>query len=166
MTYAIISVGGKQYRVQEGDKLVVDRLGTPEGDTFSPKVLLVGGEGGVDLTPADGAVTAKVVGELRGPKITIVKYKQRNGDRRKTGFRAALTEIEIASIGAAAKKTTRSRKAAAKPATEDAPAETVAEEKPKPKPKRATKPRAAKTETPAGPEAVADETPAETEEAS
>ena len=52
MSYAIITVGGKQYRVQEGERLLVDRLKTDEGTTFNPRVLLVGGDGTTDLSPS------------------------------------------------------------------------------------------------------------------
>jgi large subunit ribosomal protein L21 len=100
-TYAIISVGGKQYRVSEGQRLLVDRLPTEEGATFVPPVLLVGGDDGPSLAPADVTVTARVVGNRRGPKIRIGKYKKRTGYRRHTGFRAALTQIEIQSIAGA-----------------------------------------------------------------
>ena len=111
MTYAIIKVAGKQYRVREGERLLVDRLREDEGATFAPTVLLVGG---------DGAVTAKVLGETKGPKIRIGKYKKRTGYRRHTGFRASLTQIQIESIGGA--KPTRT---APKPkANDEAPAET------------------------------------------
>jgi len=105
MSYAIISLGGKQYRVREGERLLVDRLPTEDGKTFTPDVLLVGGDGGTHLSPKDVTVTVKVVGQQRGPKIRIGKYKKRTGYKRHTGFRAALTQIEIESIGA---KTTRS----------------------------------------------------------
>jgi large subunit ribosomal protein L21 len=106
MTYAIIKVAGKQYRVREGERLLVDRLKQDEGSTFAPAVLLVGGDGGAQLDAADGAVTAKVLGDAKGPKIRIGKYKKRTGYRRHTGFRASLTQIEIESIGA---KSSRSR---------------------------------------------------------
>src|SRR5512138_301833 len=107
MTYAIIKVAGKQYRVREGERLLVDRLKQDEGSTFAPTVLLVGGDGGAQLDAADGAVTAKVLGDAKGPKIRIGKYKKRTGYRRHTGFRASLTQIEIESIGGA--QTSRSR---------------------------------------------------------
>src|SRR2546423_2167295 len=61
--YAIISVGGKQYRVREGDKLLVDRLSAEEGKTFHPNLLFVGGDGKADLKPK-AQVTAKVVGHV------------------------------------------------------------------------------------------------------
>jgi large subunit ribosomal protein L21 len=99
MTYAIIKVAGKQYRVREGERLLVDRLGQDEGATFAPAVLLVGGDGGPELAPAEGVVTARVLGETKGPKIRIGKYKKRTGYKRHTGFRASLTQIEIESIG-------------------------------------------------------------------
>src|SRR5204862_103391 len=96
--YAIISLGGKQYRVREGDRLLVDRLPTGEGKTFHPDVLFTGGGGKPNLSPRV-QVTAKVVGSPLGEKIRIGKYKKRTGYRRHTGFRAKLTEIEIQSIG-------------------------------------------------------------------
>ena len=111
MSYAIIHVGGKQYRVREGERLLVDRLKTDEGKTFNPRVLLVGGNGKTDLTPST-TVTARVVGHVLGEKIRIGKYKKRTGYRKHTGFRSSLTQIEIESIGAGA------RKAAAKPRAE------------------------------------------------
>ena len=71
-----------------------------EGATFAPTVLLVGGDGAAKLDPGDGVVTAKVIGDTKGPKIRIGKYKKRTGYRRHTGFRASLTQIQIESIGA------------------------------------------------------------------
>jgi large subunit ribosomal protein L21 len=117
MTYAIIKVAGKQYRVREGERLLVDRLQEDEGATFAPTVLLLGGDGAPQLEPAAGAVTARVLGEAKGPKIRIGKYKKRTGYRRHTGFRASLTQIQIESIGGA-KKATR---ASTKPKAEKAP---------------------------------------------
>jgi large subunit ribosomal protein L21 len=111
MSYAIISLGGKQYRVQEGQRLLVDRLRTDEGKTFTPDVLLVGGNGEPDLSPKTGLVTARVVGHVRGDKIRIGKYRPKSGYRRHTGFRASLSQIEIESIGA-------KKPAAAKPKEE------------------------------------------------
>ena len=99
-TYAIISLGGKQYRVREGERLLVDRLGTEEGKTFHPDVLFTGGDGNGNLSPRV-QVTAKVVGHVRGEKIRIGKRRPKSGYRRQTGFRAALSQIEIQSIGAA-----------------------------------------------------------------
>jgi large subunit ribosomal protein L21 len=128
--YAIISLGGKQYRVQEGDRLLVDRLPNAEGKTFHPDVLFTGGGGKPNLSPRV-QVTAKVVGSPLGEKIRIGKYKKRTGYRRHTGFRAKLTEIEIQSIGSSrssgssstAKKDGEPKAAAAKkPAARKAPA--------------------------------------------
>ena len=110
MTYAIIKVAGKQYRVREGERLLVDRLAEEDGATFTPAVLLVGGNGEPALDP-DLKVTAKVLGEVKGPKIRIGKYKKRTGYRRHTGFRASLTQIEIESIGA--KRATKKQEPAA-----------------------------------------------------
>src|SRR5215210_1093471 len=119
MAYAIISLGGKQYRVQEGERLLVDRLPTEEGNTFHPEVLMLGGDGKFELAPKSAQVTARVVGSPLGQKIRIGKYKAKKGYRRHTGFRAKLSQIEIESIGgsrAAAKK-----EHSAQPAKEDVP---------------------------------------------
>jgi len=99
MSYAIISVGGKQYRVREGERLLVDRLALDDGATFTPTVLLTGGTGDPQVAPAGAVVTAKVLSQEKGPKIRIGKYKKRTGYKRHTGFRASLTQIQIESIG-------------------------------------------------------------------
>ena len=108
MSYAIITVGGKQYRVQEGERLLVDRVKTDAGETFTPRVLLVGGDGNTDLAPST-TVTARVVDHVLGEKVRIGKYRQRTGYKRHNGYRSRLTQIQIESIGGTA------RKAAAKP---------------------------------------------------
>jgi len=118
MSYAIISLGGKQYRVREGERLLVDRLAEEDGETFTPPVLLVGGNGDPQIAPSNVVVTAKVLGQQRGPKIRIGKYKKRTGYKRHTGFRAALTQIEIESIGGAKRRAAAVPKTAAEPTPE------------------------------------------------
>ncbi len=120
MSYAIISVGGKQYRVSAGERLLVDRLALEDGATFNPPVLLAGGDGEPQIAPSGVVVTAKVVAQAKGPKIRIGKYKQRTGYKRHTGFRASLTQIQIESIGGAGKAKQERSKEAAAPA-DDAP---------------------------------------------
>jgi large subunit ribosomal protein L21 len=110
MSYAIITVGGKQYRVQEGERLLVDRIKTDAGQTFNPRVLLVGGDGNTDLAPST-TVTARVVDHVLGEKVRIGKYRQRTGYKRHTGFRSHLTQIQIESIGTATKKKAAAAKA-------------------------------------------------------
>jgi large subunit ribosomal protein L21 len=162
MTYAIVKLGGKQYRVQEGEKLLVDRVAVDENGTFHPEVLLVGGDGPAQLAPQGVQVTAKVVGHVRGKKIVIGKHRQRTGYRRKNGFRASLSQIQIETIGkkatraAAAPKTDEKPKAEPKPrATTAAKPKTTTSAKPKPaaaaKPKATTsaKPRTTTTKKPA-----------------
>ena len=119
MAYAIISLGGKQYRVQEGERLLVDRVPTEEGKTFHPEVLMLGGDGVFELAP-NSQVTVRVVGSALGDKVTIGKYRPKSGYRRKTGFRAKLSQIEIESIGGAAKRSAPAKKQA--PAKKEAPA--------------------------------------------
>ena len=107
MDYAIIRLGGKQYRVREGETLVVDRLKADEGKTFNPDVLL-----------GDAKVTAKVIAHERGPKIRIGKYKKRTGYKRHTGFRAATSRVEISLGGTAPKKAAAAPKTDAEPKAE------------------------------------------------
>ena len=136
MAYAVILVGGKQYVVHEGERLLVDRLAQDEGAVFQPDVLLVDA-GKPNLKPDAGAVSARILKHTLGEKIRIAKYKPKKGYRRHTGFRAHLSQIQIEAIGAG------------KPAR-PAKAETVAEAPAKPK---AAKPAATKPE----PEAKAPE---------
>jgi large subunit ribosomal protein L21 len=115
MDYAIIRVGNKQHRVRDGETLVVDRVHTDEGETFTPDVLL-----------GDGKVTVTVLSHERGPKIRIGKYRKRTGYKRHNGFRAATTRIEVSLGGkAAAAKAEAAPKveAAAKPKVAATPAE-------------------------------------------
>jgi large subunit ribosomal protein L21 len=141
MTYAIIKVAGKQYRVREGERLLVDRLKEDEGATFSPTVLLVGGNDAPALDPGV-KVTAKVLGDVKGPKIRIGKYKKRTGYRRHTGFRASLTQIEIEQIGDAKRRTAKKDEPdARKPKVTRTPT---------PKPAPAAEPEPQKASMPAG----------------
>ena len=129
-SYAIIALGGKQYRVREGERLLVDRLPTDEGKTFSPSILMVGGDGGADFEAKGVTVTARVVGHVLGKKIRIGKYKPKSGYKRHNGYRSRLSQIEIETIGGA-----KSSRAAAKPAAEKPAAAPKAEEAPKGMPK-------------------------------
>jgi large subunit ribosomal protein L21 len=110
--YAVISIGGKQYRVREGQRLLVDRLGVGEGKTFHPDLLMLGGDGEPKL--GDGLkgqeVTAKVAAHVLGKKVVIGKHRRRTGYRRRNGFRAHLTQIEIESIGKKAARSTAAKK--------------------------------------------------------
>ncbi len=136
MSYAIITLGGKQYVVREGQTLTVDRLPTEPGTTFTPEILFMGGDGQADLKPSGVTVTARVVENVKGEKVRIGKYRKRTGYKRHNGFRASLTKIQIESIGKGA-----ARKAAAKPAAEKPAAaeKAAAAERPAPKPDDAPK---------------------------
>src|SRR5207244_5877391 len=96
--YAIISLGGKQYVVHEGERFLVERLDQDEGKAVHAEVLFLGGGGTAELAPS-ATVTAKVVGHVRGPKVRIGKYRPKTGYKRHTGFRSALTRVEITTIG-------------------------------------------------------------------
>jgi large subunit ribosomal protein L21 len=138
MTYAVISIGNKQYRVREGLHLLVDRLPHDEGKTFHPDLVMLGGDGearlGDDLKGQQ--VTAKVAEHVLGPKIIIGKHKRRTGYKRRNGFRARLTRIEVQSIGSS-----RSTAAKKEPAKAEAK---IAEKAPAAKKPAARKPAARK----------------------
>ena len=126
-TYAVIESGGKQYKVEKGSSLLVDRLSAKEGDKVSLRAVLFRGDE-VVAEPKElekVKVEAKVSEHLRGPKIKVFKYKPKKGYRRRAGHRSELTRLEVTELKMGA------RKAAAK----EKPAEKKAEAKPKAKPK-------------------------------
>ncbi len=100
--YAIIETGGKQYKVQEGDTLQVEKLPAESGDTVTiDKVLMVNQDGEIRLgTPyIEGAtVTATMVEQGKGKKIIVYKYKAKANYRRKRGHRQPYSEIQIEKI--------------------------------------------------------------------
>ena len=98
----------------------MDRLKHGQGNTFQPTVLLIGGDGGTDLSPS-ATVTARVVADVKGDKIRIGKYRPKNGYKKHTGFRASLSQIEIESIGA--KKRAPAKAAETPKAKAEAPAD-------------------------------------------
>ena len=118
-SYAIIAVGGKQYVVREGERLLVDRVRADEGATFQAGVLFAGGSDGAAVAPGT-EVTARVVGHVLGDKVRIGKYRPKNGYRRHTGFRARLSQIEIESIGGGTKRPKPAREAPAEQGEEPA----------------------------------------------
>ena len=116
--YAIVKTGGKQYRVQEGQWLLIERLPEPEGEIVSLKPLLYVNDGEV----VDGedigrvSVDATILAHERGPKLRIVKFKPKRGYKRRTGHRQELTRIQVSSIklsaGGSKSKSRKSEKTA------------------------------------------------------
>jgi large subunit ribosomal protein L21 len=100
MAYAVIKTGGKQYRVEEGTTLLVERLTDDEGAKISLEPLLYAGDqtlfGADDL--AKVKVEAKIIGHERGKKLRIFKFKPKRGYKRTTGHRQELTRIEVTGI--------------------------------------------------------------------
>jgi len=99
--YAIVKAGGKQYRVEKGDSIVVDRMRADEGEKVSlDPLLFVDGDNAVfeggDLDKVK--VEAVVRGHERGPKIRVLKFKPKRGYRKRTGHRSDLTRLEIGDI--------------------------------------------------------------------
>ena len=94
--YAIIATGGKQYRVSEGDVIYIEKIDAQVDSTVSFDVLLVGNDGDVKIgTPIVEGVKAegKVVGQVRGEKIVVFKYKSKKNYRRKQGHRQPYTKV-------------------------------------------------------------------------
>src|ERR1700761_577871 len=124
--YAVIESGGKQYKVEEGTSLFVDRLDVKEGDKVSLRpVLFRAGDvivGAKDL--AKVKVEAKVVGNVRGKKIKVFKYKAKKGYRKRAGHRSELTRLEVTSLkgakGGSSKKAEPAEKVPAKAEKEEA----------------------------------------------
>jgi large subunit ribosomal protein L21 len=114
MTYAIVKTGGKQYRVEEGQTLLVERLRADAGDAVPLEPLLYRGDKDV-LDGADLAkvkVEAKVLAHERGPKLHVLKFKPKRGYKRRTGHRQELTRVEVTSIKAGARAPARKPAAA------------------------------------------------------
>ena len=102
MSYAVIKTGGKQYRVEEGQTLLVERLPDDPGATVELTTLLLAGDGDPVLDAAKLAsspVKAEIVGHERGKKLRVFKFKPKRGYRRRTGHRQELTRLRITKIG-------------------------------------------------------------------
>ena len=125
--YAIVKTGGKQYRVEQGQTLLVERLPADEGATVALEPLLVRSDESVfDAAGlAKATVEAKILEHLRGPKIRVFKFKPKSGYKRTAGHRQELTRIEVTTIKAGAAKKAAAKQAEPEaPAPADAPAET------------------------------------------
>ena len=101
VVYAIVRAGGRQEKVSVGDLVTLDRLSGNAGSTIElPALLLVDGDKVTSAQEelAKVTVTAEVLGNLRGPKISIQKFKNKTGYKKRQGFRADLTRVKITSI--------------------------------------------------------------------
>lgn len=102
--YAIIETGGKQYKVQEGDVVFIEKLTVDEGEQYLfDKVLAVSKDGSLntgDPMISGATVTAKVLGEGKGKKIIVFKYKAKKTERKKRGHRQPYTKVQIEKINA------------------------------------------------------------------
>lgn len=111
MKYAVIQTGGKQYKTQEGDKILVDRLKMKPNEHIDfPQVLLVRTDDNIiigDPIVKEGKVIGKVLEEVKGEKITIAKFKAKVRYRRKTGFRSLLSQVLIEKISTGKKETVK-----------------------------------------------------------
>lgn len=164
--FAVIKTGGKQYKVAEGDEIIVEKLDAEAGnDVTFDNVLMLGAEGKVTIgepTVSGASVVARVSEQRKGAKVTIMKKRQRSTYRRKRGHRQSETVVLIESILADGKKAPAKKAAAKKaPAADKAPAAETKAAKPAVE-KKATKPaakaapkKAAKAETEAAPKKAA-----------
>ena len=122
MAYAIIEMGGKQYRVEKGDSVLVDRVREDEGAKLSPRALLYSGDGegqtvfeGADLDKVK--IEAVVAEHVKGEKIRVFKYRPKKRYRKRAGHRSLLSRIEIREIhGPAAAKAAAGSAEGRKPA--------------------------------------------------
>lgn len=167
--YAVVDSGGKQYRVEAGETLVIDRLNAEAGASVTfDRVLLIGDEDGVTVgtpTVAGASVRGTVVAHGRGPKVIVFRFRPKAHYRRRTGHRSELTQVRIDEIATASgrskaasaekaapaeKKAAPRQKAAAKPAAKaegaKAPAKSEAKPAAKPRSKPSTKAAATATE--------------------
>lgn len=100
--FAVIETGGKQYKVNEGDIIYIEKLGANEGDTVTfdcVKALSVGGELRIGTPNVEGAsVKASVVANGKGKKIYVIKYKAKKNEKKKIGHRQPYTKVQILSI--------------------------------------------------------------------
>jgi large subunit ribosomal protein L21 len=119
--YAIVKTGGKQYRVERGQRLTVERLPVAEGADVSLEPIMYRSEDTVfdQAGLKDVKVTAKVVAHVRGEKLRVFKFKPKRGYKRRTGHRQDLTQIEVTEI-TAGKAKAAAKASAAKPAAEKA----------------------------------------------
>jgi len=148
--FAIVRTGGKQYRVAAGDKIVVEKLAGEAGDTVTLDDVLLAGDGGDLKSTAGLTVSAEIVAQAKGDKVTVFKKKRRQNYRRKRGHRQQLTILRIVGIGdakaapkkAAAKKEAPADEARAKPAEKKAEAKKPAAKKAAEKKPAAAKPAA------------------------
>ncbi len=101
--YAIIETGGKQYKVENGDVIYVEKLNAEDNETVDFNVIALGADDGIKVGApyVEGAkVTGKVIKTGKGKKITVFTYKPKKGEKRKMGHRQPYTKVEIQSVNA------------------------------------------------------------------
>jgi large subunit ribosomal protein L21 len=117
--YAVIETGGKQYKVEKGTALLVDRLPAKEGEKVSLRAVLF--RDGEVVTDSAGLekvkVEATVAEHLRGPKVKVFKYKPKKGYRRRAGHRSELTRLEVTDVRMLTRKPAARKTTARKPST-------------------------------------------------
>ena len=149
--FAVVRTGGKQYRVAPGDKIVVEKMDGNAGDTITLGDVLLAGDGS-DLKKTDGLkVSAEIIAQAKGEKVTVFKKRRRHNYRRKKGHRQQHTILRITAIGdhKAEKKPAPKAEKAPAPAKSEAAATAAAGESVEAKAPKAEKPKAEKKAAPA-----------------
>ena len=101
--YAIIAAGGRQYRVSQGDVIYIDKINKEADEVVTFDALMIGGDEGVKVgnpTVEGAKVEAKVLGQVKGDKIVVYKYKSKKNYHRKQGHRQPYTKVEITAVNA------------------------------------------------------------------
>ncbi len=160
--FAVIKTGGKQYKVESGQTLLVEKLAGNAGDTITfDSVLIAGGEGAPDSVAkgsVDGLTVAmQVIDQVKGDKVIIFKKTRRHTYRRKNGHRQQLTLLRVMEIAQNGKTLSKMEPKAAKPAKEEAAASVMAEKAPA---KKAVAPKAENSAPAEAPKKAAAKKPA------
>jgi large subunit ribosomal protein L21 len=156
--YAIVKTGGKQYRVERGQRLLIERLAVDEGANVALEPILYRSEEAVfdKAGLKNVTVTAKVLAHVRGEKLRVFKFKPKRGYKRRTGHRQDLTQIEVTDITSGKPKAAAAGAGGASPAPAKAPAKAAAaadkapaaSAKEAPAPAKAAKPKSARAPKP------------------
>ncbi len=112
--FAVVRTGGKQYRVAAGDKIAVEKLAGEAGEKITLDDVLLAGEDGNVADASKVKVSAEIIAQAKGEKVTVFKKRRRHNYRRKQGHRQQMTLLRILSVGGEAKKPAAKKAAAPK----------------------------------------------------
>ena len=156
--FAVVRTGGKQYRVAAGDKIAVEKLAGEAGDTVELGDVLLAGDGGTLSDAGKVTVSAVIIAQAKGEKVTVFKKRRRHNYRRKAGHRQQLTLLRIVNVGEG--KPAAKKAAAEKPAPAKAAAPKAEAPKKEAAPKKAAAPKKEAAAKPAAKKPAAKKAPA------